>query len=203
MPASTRTTSWCCCSSSTSATNTPASRSRRSRFPPGASFKDMVALKGKTRHRRPDQQEDHRAAGQRQQAVRHAGLQRCHQARQRQGDGGSAHQPHRHLREQGARLLQEPRRRRRHPRRRLRIPDAALRHRERQEQGAVLHAGRSQPHHGADPRHPRREDQRRHHRLRPDLRLGLAAAESRRRSRHRRSRSTGRKRTPPPAASPA
>ena len=37
-------------------------------IPEGASFKDMVALKGKTRHRRPDQQEDHRAAGQRQQA---------------------------------------------------------------------------------------------------------------------------------------
>ena len=50
---------------------------------------------------------------------------------------------------------QEPRRRRRHSRRRLRIPDAALRHRERQEQGPVLHAGRSQPHHGADHRHPR------------------------------------------------
>ena len=36
----------------------------------------------------------------------------------------------RHHREPGPRLLQEPRRRRRHPGRRLRIPDAALRHRE-------------------------------------------------------------------------
>jgi hypothetical protein len=54
----------------------------------------------------------------------------------RQGDGGPAHQPHRHLREPGARLLEEPRRRRRHPRRRLRVPDAALRHREWQEQRA-------------------------------------------------------------------
>ena len=71
------------------------------------------------------------------------------QARQRQGDGGPAHQPHRHLREPGARFLQEPRRRRRHPGRRLRIPDAALRHRERQEQGPVLHPRRGQPHHGA------------------------------------------------------
>ena len=95
---------------------------------------------------------------------------------------------------------QEPRRGRRHPRRRLRIPDAALRHRERQEQGPVLHARRGQPHHGADHRHPRRQDQRRHDRLRPDLRLRLAAAEGRRRGRHRRSRSTGRRRTPPPAA---
>ena len=54
-----------------------------------------------------------------------------------------------------------------------------------------------------DHRHPRREDQRRHHRLRPDLRLRLAAAEGGRRGRHRTSRSTGRRRTPPPAASPA
>ncbi len=48
-----------------------------------------------------------------------------------------------------------------------------------------------------------RQDQRRDHRLRPDLRLGLAAPEGGRRGRHRRSRSTGRRRTPPPAASPA
>ena len=33
------------------------------------------------RHRRPDQQEDYCATGQRQPAIRHAGLQRCHQAR--------------------------------------------------------------------------------------------------------------------------
>ena len=44
-------------------------------------------------------------AGQCQQTVRHAGLQRCEQARQRQGDGGSAHQPDRHIREPGARFL--------------------------------------------------------------------------------------------------
>ena len=169
-------------------------------IPDGRQLQGHGRAQGQARHRRPDQQEDHRAAGQRQQAVRHAGLQRRHQARQRQGDGGPAHQPHRHLREQGARLLEEPRRGRRHPGRRLRIPDAALRHRERQEQGPVLHARRSQPHHGADHRHPRREDERRHHRLRPDLRLRLAAAEGGRRGRHCRSRSTGRKKTPPPAA---
>ena len=69
--------------------------------------------------------------------------------------------------------------------------------------GQFYTPGRGQPHHGADPRHPRRQDQRRHHRLRPDLRLRLAAAESRRRGRHARSRSTARKRTPPPAAWPA
>ena len=186
MPASTRTTSSSCCSSSTSATNTPASPTRRSPFPQGASFKDMVALKGKRDIGDQINKKIIAPAGQCQQAVRHAGLQRRHQARQRQGDGGPAHQPHRHLREQGARLLQEPRRRRRHPRRRLRIPDAALRHRERQEQGPVLHPRRGQPHHRADHRHPRRQDQRRHHRLRPDLRLRLAAAEGRRRGRHRR-----------------
>jgi type I restriction enzyme M protein len=38
-----------------------------------------------------------------------------------------------------ARLLAEPRRPRRHPRRCLRVPNAALRHRKWQEQGAVLH----------------------------------------------------------------
>ncbi len=38
---------------------------------------------------------------------------------------------------------QQPRRGRRPPRRRLRIPDAALRHRVGQEQGPVLHPGRS------------------------------------------------------------
>ena len=88
------------------------------------------------------------------------GLQRRHQARQRQGDGGPAHQPHRHLREHGPRLLEEPCRRRRHPRRRLRVPDAALRHGERQEQGPVLHARRGQPHHGADHRHSHGQDDR-------------------------------------------
>ena len=76
MPASTRTTSSCCCSSSTSATSTPASPTRRSPFPKGASFKDMVALKGK-----PDigDQINKKIIGplaNGQQAVRHAGLQR-------------------------------------------------------------------------------------------------------------------------------
>ena len=47
------------------------------------------------------------------------------------------------------------------------------------------------------------QDHQRHHRLRPHLRLGLAAAEGGRRGRHARSRSTGRRRTPPPAAWPA
>ena len=74
---------------------------------------------------------------------------------------------------------QEPRRGRRHPRRRLRIPDAALRHRERQEQGPVLHPGRGQPRHRQGHRHLAGEHQRSHHRLRPDLRLGLAAPEGR------------------------
>ena len=118
-------------------------------IPPGASFKDMVALKGKPDIGDQINKKIIAPAGQRQQAVRHAGLQRRRQARQRQGNGGPAHQPHRHLRKPGARLLQEPRRRRRHPGRRLRIPHAALRHRERQEQGPVLHARRGQPHHGA------------------------------------------------------
>ena len=50
-----------------------------------------------------------------------------------------------------------------------------------------------------------RQDQRRHDRLRPHLRLRFAAAEGRRRGQAApaTSRSTGRRRTPPPAASPA
>ena len=154
---------------------------RAHHHPAGRQLRRHGGAQGQERHRRPDQQEDPRAAGRGQQAVRHAGLQRRHQARQRQGDGGPAHQPDRHLREPGARLLEEPRRRRRHPRRRLRIPDAALRHRERQEQGPVLHAGRGQPHHGQDPRHRQRQDHQRHHGVRPHLRLGLAAAQGGRR----------------------
>jgi type I restriction enzyme M protein len=47
MPASTRTMCWCCCSSNTSATNTRASRLRRSPFLRVPVCKDMVALKGK------------------------------------------------------------------------------------------------------------------------------------------------------------
>ena len=58
-----------------------------------------------------------------------------------------------------------------------------------------------------DSRHPPRQDQQRHHRLRPDLRLGLAAAQGRRRSPSRRQRlrspSTGRRRTTPPPVSRA
>jgi hypothetical protein len=138
-PASTRTTSSSCCSSSTSATNTPASPTRRSPSQ-GRQLQGHGRAQGQARHRRPDQQEDHR------QPLANANklsdlpdFNDAEQARQRQGDGGPAHQPHRHLREQGARFLEEPRRGRRHPGRRLRIPDAALRHRERQEQGPVLH----------------------------------------------------------------
>ena len=171
-------------------------------IPQGASFKDMVALKGK-----PDIGDQINkkiiaplANANQSSRVRLSRLQRPDQARQRQGDGRPAHQPDRHLREPGPRFLEEPRRGRRHPGRRLRIPDAPLRHRERQEQGPVLHPGRGQPGHRADPRHPRGQDQQRHHRLRPDLRLGLAAAQGRPTRPARRSRSTGRKRTPPPAA---
>jgi len=43
-----------------------------------------------------------------------------------------------HLRQAATRFLAETRRARRHPWRRVRVPDAALRHREWQEQGTVL-----------------------------------------------------------------
>ena len=80
----------------------------------------------------------------------------------------------------------KPRRRRRHPRRRLRVLDAPLCHRERKEQGPVLHAGRSEPHHRADRRHSRSQDDPCHHRLRPHMRLRLPAAQGRRRGREQR-----------------
>jgi len=47
MQVSTRTTCWCCCSSSTSATSTRQPYAPIT-IPKGASFKDMVALKGKS-----------------------------------------------------------------------------------------------------------------------------------------------------------
>jgi hypothetical protein len=53
--------------------------------------------------------------------------------------------------------------------------------RERQEQGPVLHPVRGQPHHRQGDRHRSRQHQGRHHRLRPHLRLRLAAAEGGRR----------------------
>ena len=123
--------------------------------PAGASFKDMVALKGKPTSATRSTRIIGPLAKANTASVRPARLQRPEQARQRQGDGGPPLQPDRHLREPGPRLLEEPRRRRRPARRCLRIPDAPLRHRERQEQGPVLHAGRGQPDHGQDHRHPR------------------------------------------------
>ena len=54
----------------------------------------------------------------------------------------------------------QPRRGRRHSGRRLRIPDAPLRHRVRQEQGPVLHAGRSLAHHGQGHRRRQRQERR-------------------------------------------
>ena len=49
---------------------------RADHHPRGRQLQGHGRAQGQDRHRRPDQQEDHRAAGQRQQAVRHAGLQR-------------------------------------------------------------------------------------------------------------------------------
>ena len=54
---------------------------------------------------------------------------------------------------------EQPRRGRRPARRRLRIPDAPLRHRVGQEQGPVLHAGRSLAHHGQGHRRRRAPSQ--------------------------------------------
>ena len=84
-------------------------------IPKGASFKDMVALKGKTDI---GDQINKKIIGPLAKANKLSDMpdfNDADQARQRQGDGGTAHQSHRYLREQGARLLEEPRRRRRHP----------------------------------------------------------------------------------------
>jgi type I restriction-modification system DNA methylase subunit len=77
-------------------------------IPKGASFKDMVALKGK-----PDIGDQINkkiiAPLANAKTVRFPRLQRRHQAWHRQGDGGPAHQPRCHLREPCARLLEESR----------------------------------------------------------------------------------------------
>ena len=61
-------------------------------IPPGASFKDMVALKEKS-DIGDHQQENHRPARQCEQALRLPRLQRRRQAWYWQGDGGPARQP--------------------------------------------------------------------------------------------------------------
>ena len=101
---------------------------RAHHHPQGGQLRGHGGPEGQAGHRRPDQQEDHRAPGQGQQAVRLPRFQRRHQARHGQGEGSAPHQPHRHLREQGPRLLEESGRWRRYLGRRLRIPHAALRH---------------------------------------------------------------------------
>ena len=69
----------------------------------------------------------------------------------------------------------------------------------RQEQGPVLHAGRGLAHHGARSSASARKHAPGPDHLRPDLRLGLAAAQGGRRGRHAASsRSTGRRWTSPP-----
>ena len=154
-------------------------------IPDGASFKDMVALKGKTDI---GDQINKKIIGPLAKANKLSDMPDFNDAN-KLGSGKEMVDRLTNLiaifENKALDFSEEPRRRRRHPGRRLRIPDAPLRHRERQEQGPVLHPCRSQPRHGADHRHPRRRDEQRHHRLRPHLRLRLAAAEGRRRGRTR------------------
>jgi hypothetical protein len=90
------------------------------------------------------------------------------------------------------RLPRQPRRGRRPPRRRLRVPDAALRHREWQEQGPVLHAGRGVADHGQGHRRRRGEvGQARRSTTRPVARARCC------------SRPTTRPRAPPATTSPS
>src|SRR6266404_3170958 len=53
----------------------------------GVPYAPIEIAEGQTGHRRSDQQEAHRAVGERQQAVRHARFQRRHEARRRKGKG--------------------------------------------------------------------------------------------------------------------
>ena len=105
MPASTRTTSSSCCSSSTSATSTPACPTRRSpsrRAPASRTWSRSRAS------RDIGDQINKKIIAPLANANKLSDLpdfNDADQARQRQGDGGPAHQPDRHLREHGARLL--------------------------------------------------------------------------------------------------
>src|SRR5262249_7830983 len=81
-------------------------------IPEGASFKGMVALKGKPDIGDQINKQIIAPLANANKLSDFPRLQRRHQARQRQGDGGPADQPHCHLRESGPRLFQEPRRRR-------------------------------------------------------------------------------------------
>ena len=154
MPASTRTTSWSCCSSSTSATSTPAQPYAPITIPAGRQLQGHGRAQGQaatsaTRSTRrssrrwpnanklsdmPDFNDPNKLGSGKEMVDRLTNLIAIFE-------------------NPALDFSQEPRRGRRHPRRRLRIPDAALRHRERQEQGPVLHARRSQPHHGQGHRH--------------------------------------------------
>ena len=151
--------------------------------PAGRQLRRHGGAQGRQGDRRQDQQ-DHRQAGRGQRPQgrdRRGRLQRRRQAGQGQGDGGPPLQPGRHLRQSRPRLPRQPRRGRRPAGRCLRIPDAPLRHRVGQEQGAVLHPGGGLPHHGQGHRHRQRQVARPDH-LRPHLRLRLAAAQGPRRS---------------------
>jgi len=149
-------------------------------IPKGASFKDMVALKGK-----PDigDQINKKIIGPLASANKLSDMPDFNDAT-KLGTGKEMVDRLTNLigifENKALDFSKKPGRRRRHSGRRVRIPDAALRHREWQEQGTVLHARRSQPDHGPDYRHQGCQDDGRHHRLRPDLRLRLALAQGRR-----------------------
>ena len=97
-------------------------------IPDGASFADMVALKGKSDI---GDQINKKVVGPLANTNKLSGMPDFNDAT-KLGTGKEMvdrlTKPDRHLREQGARFLEEPCRWRRHPRRRLRVPDASLRH---------------------------------------------------------------------------
>ena len=138
---------------------------------------------GHARHRRPDQQEDHRPAGQRQQAVA-ADLADFNDAT-KLGTGKEMVDRLTNLiaifenkaldfsrnRAEGDDILGD-------------AYEYLMRHfatESGKSKGQFYTPAEVSRIMAADPRHPRGQDEQRHHRLRPHLRLGLAAAEGRRR----------------------
>ena len=150
-------------------------------IPHGASFKDMVALKGKSDIGDQINKKIIAPLAKANKLSDMPDFNDADEARQRQGDGGPAHQPDRHLREpaldfsknraDGDDILGD-------------AYEYLMRH-------FATESGKSKGQFYTPAEVSRimaqiigirdAEDQRRHHRLRPDLRLGLAAAEGGRR----------------------
>ena len=141
--------------------------------PEGGSFDDMLAAQGRQGDRRPDSTRSSRKlaeANDLQKVIDQADFN----DEEKLGKGKEMQDRLSKLVDdlQRPRLPRLARRGRRPARRRLRVPDAALRHRVRQEQGPVLHAGRGLARPGQGRRHRRRH----HARTRPSTTRPAAPA---------------------------